>query len=195
MTTWRAIASSFCLLRSSISRLSFAFLCLSFHSFAHSSGISSRKECPAAGNSDVRAEPDGVELGRSVEGAVLVDPVVGSEGDTGGGREGVKVFVTFFRGGPDRCFELEHPCPRPSQQDLHKPHSDAATRLHPRRAQRGLVAAPGAKRFHRRLASWLSGCIGTCRICSVEGSGFGNVKPTSAACVSVNISKCEHFAH
>ena len=152
MTTWRAIASSFCFLSSSISRFSFTFLCFSFHSFAHSSGISSRKERPVTGNSDAKANPNGVELEKSKGEAVLVVPIVGREGDTGGGRDGVKVFVTFFRGGPDRCFELRHPCPRPSQQDLHRPHLDAATHLHLRSTQQGLVGAAGTKRCCKRLA-------------------------------------------
>jgi hypothetical protein len=195
MTTWRAIASSFFLLSSSISRFSFTFLCLSFHSFAHSSGISSRKERPVTGNSAVKDDSKGVEFWKLKEGAVLVDAAVGRGGDAAGGREGVKVLITFCRGGPDRCFELEHPCPRPSQQDLHKPHSAAATRLHLRSVQRGLVAAKGVERWCARRAPWPLDCIGTWCICGTEGAGFGNVKPTSAACLSVNIAKYWHFGH
>jgi hypothetical protein len=93
MTTWQAIASQFFLLSSSISCFSFAFLCRLFHSFAHSSDISSRKEHPVTGRSNVKADPNGVELEEDV---VLVDTVVGREGDAGGGQEGVKVFITFF---------------------------------------------------------------------------------------------------
>ena len=85
MTTWRAIASSFCLLSSSISHFSLAFLCLSFHSFAHPSGISSQKERPVAGNSAVKADSEGVELWKLKEDAVLVVATVGREGDVADG--------------------------------------------------------------------------------------------------------------
>jgi hypothetical protein len=85
MTTWEAIASSFCLLSSSISRFSLAFLCLSFHSFAHPSGISSQKECPVTGTSAAKADSEGVELWKLKEDAVLADATVGREGSTAGG--------------------------------------------------------------------------------------------------------------
>ena len=90
-------------------------------------------------------------------GVVLGYAVVGNGRDTGGGREGEKVFTTFFPGGPERCFELEHPCPLPSQQVLHKPHSVVATRLHPSMEQRGLVTVTGgAERRCGGLASCYS---------------------------------------
>jgi hypothetical protein len=67
--------------------------------------MSSRKERAVTSNSNAAVDPDG--------NGGLIGATMGNAGDVGDGQEGMKVFTSILCGGPDRCFKLEQPWPRP----------------------------------------------------------------------------------
>src|SRR5882762_7285173 len=106
MTTCRAMVNSFLFFILAASHLSFPSRSLSFHTFAHSSGMSVRNWRGAVSRSGVRADPDA-----AIGSPGMFDAMWG-DGTITVGRVGENVVTRTVWGGLARCFLLVQPCPR-----------------------------------------------------------------------------------
>src|ERR1700676_804515 len=123
MTTFRAIASSFFFFSSAASCLLITSCSLSFHSFAHSLGISVQNRCGVTSRSGVRVDPD------AIMGGPWAFKTMWGNGAMAYGRVGENVVAWMVWGGFVPCLRLVQPCPRLPQQVLQSLHSSAATLL------------------------------------------------------------------
>ena len=122
MTCW-AIANSFFFFISTASHLSVTSCSLLFHSLAHSSDMLSQKRCGAISWLGLMDNTD------ATMGKPCVVETILSEGVAANGCDGVNVVACTLWGGAVWCFLLVQPWLQLPQQDLHKPHSSAATCL------------------------------------------------------------------